>query len=118
MPLISFDIDGTLETGDPKGSVTMDMIQILKNKGNILGSCSDRPVSYQNNMWEKQGLQVDFTVLKNRLKDVMTTFESDSYLHIGDTDMDEYFAQKAGFQFLRVDSIEFLDWKESIFCSR
>ena len=48
LPLISFDIDGTLETGDPKGTVTMDMIQILKNKGNILGSCSDRPVSYQN----------------------------------------------------------------------
>lgn len=117
MPLISFDIDGTLETGDPKGSVTLDMVQILKEKGYILGSCSDRPVSYQNNMWEKRGLEVDFAVLKNRLEDLMSTFKSDSYLHIGDTDMDEYFAQKAGFQFIRVDSTEFLDWKESTFVS-
>ena len=31
--LISFDIDGTLEIGDPPGILTMDMVRIVQQKG-------------------------------------------------------------------------------------
>ena len=41
--LISFDIDGTLEVGDPPGPLTMDMVRIVQDKGFLIGSCSDRP---------------------------------------------------------------------------
>ena len=43
--LVSFDIDGTLEVGDPPGAVTMDMIRTARKKGFLTGSCSDT-VSY------------------------------------------------------------------------
>ena len=31
--LISFDIDGTLEVGDPPGPLTMDMVRIVPGQG-------------------------------------------------------------------------------------
>lgn len=112
--LVSFDIDGTLEFGDPRGSITMEMVRKVQAKGIWVGSCSDRPVSYQQQMWDRHGMTVDFTVLKNRLDDVKSEFKADSFLHIGDTDMDEFFASQAGFQFLLVDSLPFLDWTEQL----
>ena len=112
--LVSFDIDGTLEFGDPRGSITVEMVLKVQAQGIWVGSCSDRPVSYQRQLWDRHGVSVDFTVLKNRLEDVKARFKADSFLHIGDTDMDEYFAGQAGFQFLLVDSMPFLDWSESV----
>ena len=43
--LISFDIDGMLEVGDPPGYITMEMGRRAKALGYIIGSCSDRLVS-------------------------------------------------------------------------
>jgi hypothetical protein len=43
--LISFDIDGTLEVGDPLGLVTMDMVRAIKALSYLIGSGSDRPLS-------------------------------------------------------------------------
>lgn len=112
--LVSFDIDGTLEFGDPRGSITMEMVRKVQAMGLWVGSCSDRPVSYQQQMWDKHDMTVDFTVLKNRLDDVKAEFKATGFLHIGDTDMDEYFAGQAGFQFLLVDSLPFLNWMEQM----
>jgi len=112
--LISFDIDGTLEFGDPRGSITMDMVRKVQALGIWVGSCSDRPVGYQQQLWDRHEMNVDFTVVKNRLDDVKAEFQADSFLHIGDTDMDEYFAGKSGFQFLLVDSLPFLSWTEQL----
>ena len=112
--LVSFDIDGTLEFGDPRGSITMDMVRKVQAMGIWVGSCSDRPVSYQQQLWDRQNMSVDFTVLKNRLDDVKAEFLASSFLHIGDTDMDEYFAGQAGFQFLLVDSLPFLNWTDQL----
>ena len=39
--LISFDIDGTLEFGDPPGVLTVEMVRAAQNLGYIVGSCSD-----------------------------------------------------------------------------
>ena len=112
--LISFDIDGTLEVGDPRGSITLDMVRKVKALGNIVGSCSDRPISYQQRIWEQNSLEMDFTVLKDQLEIVKANFQADVYYHVGDTDMDEFFAGRAGFHFILVDSLPFYDWSEQI----
>jgi FMN phosphatase YigB (HAD superfamily) len=86
--LISFDIDGTLETGDPPGRIT---------------SCSDRTVSMQQRMWEKHGITVSFTVLKHCLDQVRAQYDAEHYVHIGDTNIDKYYAELHGFVYLFPD---------------
>ena len=101
MILISFDIDGTLEEGDPPGVLTMDFVREVKGQGYLVGSCSDRPISAQRAMWERHGIEVDFTVSKHMLEDVKADFEAEVYYHIGDReDLDKRPAEKAGFEFL------------------
>ena len=112
--LISFDIDGTLEVGEPRGSITMDFVRAVQLNGYITGSCSDRPLSYQKRMWREHDIAVDFTVLKQNLDDVKAKFRADNYVHIGDSDADEFFAGKAGFHFIRVDTMEWRAWSECI----
>ena len=100
--LVSFDIDGTLEVGDPPGIITLDMVQRIRNRGWRIGTCSDRPVLYQQELWRRWALSPDFTVLKHHLEQVKQEFAAHRYLHIGDTDIDDYYATRAGFRFLRV----------------
>ena len=95
--LISFDIDGTLETGDPPGYITLDRVRQALELGYIVGSCSDRPVSHQQRMWTEHGICVAFTVLKHQLDRVKAEFSAEQYLHIGDTNMDKYYAERNGF---------------------
>ena len=45
--LISFDIDRTLEVGDPPVIITMDMVRAIKALGYVIGSGSDRPLGSQ-----------------------------------------------------------------------
>lgn len=98
--LISFDIDGTLEVGDPPGYITMDMVRRAKWLGFIVGSCSDRMVSNQERIWRDHDIPVHFTVLKHQLDLVKAEFDAEEYYHIGDTNMDRYYAERAGFKYL------------------
>ncbi len=101
--LISFDIDGTLEVGEPPGVITMEMVRAVQEAGYLIGSCSDRTISAQKRLWEEHGITVEFTVLKHDLSDVIARFQADEYLHIGDTDLDLRVSQAAGFRFIPVD---------------
>ena len=102
--LISFDIDGTLEVGDPPGVLTMDLVRRTKERGILIGSCSDRPMSGQRAIWEQHDIVVDFAVSKQMLPDVKAQFEADVYYHIGDReDLDKKYALDAGFEFLWPD---------------
>ena len=112
--LISFDIDGTLEVGEPRGSITIDFVRAAQRKGCIIGSCSDRPLSFQQRLWQQHGIAVDFTSLKQNLVDVRSRFNAESYTHVGDTDVDEFFARKADFRFIRVDTMEWRAWSEGV----
>ena len=112
--LISFDIDGTLEVGEPRGSITMDFVRAVQQMGYIIGSCSDRPLSYQQKMWQEHEIVVEFTVLKQNLDDVRARLDADTYTHIGDSEADEFFALKSGFRFIEVDTMEWRDWSEGI----
>ncbi len=101
--LISFDIDGTLEVGDPPGGITMDMVRQVKGLGYLIGSCSDRTVSEQQRIWQDHDIAVEFTVLKHRLDEVKEQFPADEYYHIGDTEIDRRASLQAGFNFLPVE---------------
>lgn len=97
--LLSFDIDGTLEVGDPPGGVTMKMVQRAHELGYVIGSCSDKPLSAQQAIWERFGIPAAFTAAKHQLDDVRTRITAEAYYHIGDRDLDQQLAEKAGFGF-------------------
>jgi hypothetical protein len=74
--LISFDLDGTMEFGDPAGPVSTTTVNALQASGYLIGSCSDRTHREQSLM-----------------------FPAPLYLHVGDTDIDQHYARVAGFDF-------------------
>ena len=112
---VSFDTDGTLEIGEPPGIVTIEMIHAARRLGYLVGSCSDRPISYQEAMWEELRIVPDFTALKHRLDQVKARFPDAAYYHIGDTDTDERFALAAGFRFLKADADAHRAWSTELF---
>ena len=113
--LLSFDIDGTLEIGQPPGVVPVTLVRTAKRLGYLVGSCSDRPLSYQRALWERLEIAADFTVLKHRLADLRARFAAAAYYHVGDTDVDERFAREAGFHFLRADAVAHRRWALELF---
>ena len=100
--LISFDIDGTLEVGDPPGIVTLAVVRRAIELGFVVGSCSDRTLAFQQQLWATYAIEVHFTALKQELLDVRARFEVAHYLHVGDTPIDQMMAERAGFDFLHV----------------
>ena len=102
--LISFDIDGTLEVGDPPGYITMQMVRQAQTLGYIIGSCSDRTIGNQQRIWLEHEIEVSFTVLKHQLDLVKAEFIAEEYFHIGDTALDRMAAERAGFLYLFGDS--------------
>ena len=115
--VVSFDIDGTLEIGEPPGIVPITLVRAAKRLGYVIGSCSDRPLSHQQDVWVSIGIDPDFTVLKHRLEDIRARFPDAIGYHIGDTDVDEHFAGLAGFRFLRADAVSFRAWGPELFGS-
>lgn len=97
--VISFDIDGTMEFGDPPGGVTLEMVKRAQELGFVIGSCSDRSPSAQQALWEKHNIQADFVAAKHGLDQVKKKFAAERYVHIGDRDLDRQFAERAGFDF-------------------
>ena len=102
--LISFDIDGTLETGDPPGYITMARVRKALELGYIVGSCSDRTISSQQRMWKEHDISVAFTVLKHQLDRVKAQFSAEQYYHIGDTNIDRQYAERAVFAYFFPDT--------------
>jgi len=102
--LVTLGIGGTLEVCAPPGIITIPMVRQAKRLGYLIGSCSDRPLGYQRELWERLQIPADFTVLKHRLADVKALFQAEAYYHIGDTEMDDSVASVAGFRFLKADA--------------
>jgi hypothetical protein len=98
--LVSFDIDGTLEMGDPPGPLSAEFVRHTQQGGSLIGSCSDRTVREQAAMWDAAAIVPDFVVVKNQLDSVRERFASERYIHIGDTHVDAHFAGLASFQFI------------------
>jgi hypothetical protein len=100
--LVSFDIDGTLEMGDPPGPLSAGFVLRTQQSGCLIGSCSDRTIREQSAMWDAAGIVPDFVVVKNQLDSVRERFASPRYVHIGDTHVDAHFAKQASFEFIFV----------------
>ena len=98
--LVSFDIDGTLEAGDPPGPVTMNMVRNAQAHGCIVGSSSDRPLPVQQAIWDRHRIEVSFVSHKQELPEIRSRFPAEHYYHIGDTELDRQYAQDAGFSFV------------------
>ena len=98
--LVSFDIDGTLELGDPPGPITRTFVAEARQQGCVIGSASDRTLREQEEIWAALGIEPDFISRKHQLDQVRQTYERASLFHIGDTHIDEHFARLAGFQFI------------------
>jgi phosphoglycolate phosphatase-like HAD superfamily hydrolase len=100
--LISFDIDGTLEMGDPPGPLSVDFVRRTQERGHLIGSCSDRTIREQSAMWQAADILPDFVVVKNQLDSLRERFVFERSIHIGDTHVDAHFAKLAGFEFIFV----------------
>ena len=98
--LVSFDIDGTLEVGEPPGPITLDMVRRAKALGYLVGSCSDRPSGLQRMMWQQAGIQVDFTVQKHKMAEAREQTGADECFHVGTADRDTHYTELSGFTFL------------------
>jgi phosphoglycolate phosphatase-like HAD superfamily hydrolase len=103
--LVSFDIDGTMEFGDPPGPVSAKVARELVGRGYIVGVASDWPRSSQQPLWSRHGVEPEFVGGKHHLHEVKAQFPADRYVHVGDTDVDERYALLAGFEFLHVDEL-------------
>jgi hypothetical protein len=73
--------------------------------GYVVGSASDRTVGFQQRMWDQQGIVVDFVGHKHHLADIMSRFDCDRHVHIGDTEVDQHYAKMAGVEFHFVDEV-------------
>ena len=97
--LVSFDIDGTLEAGDPPGPIEFALVADAVERGYIVGSSSDRTLEEQRRIWAAAGITVDFICHKQNLREATSGFDCVRRIHIGDTSHDEYHAKLAGFEF-------------------
>ena len=106
MVLVSFDIDGTLEVGDPPGVIGLDVVRRAKALGFVVGSASDRVLSDQREIWKRNEIEMDFVAHKHRLDEVRERFGSVTrWIHIGDTHVDRHFAGQFGFEFYLPDEL-------------
>jgi hypothetical protein len=103
LALVSFDIDGTLECGQPPGPVPIALVRGAQQLGYFVGSASDRTHLEQREMWQRQGIEVDFISHKHHLAEVRMRFPCTRFVHIGDTAVDQHYAVAAGFEFWCVD---------------
>jgi phosphoglycolate phosphatase-like HAD superfamily hydrolase len=99
MMVVSFDIDGTMEFGNPPGPIAVALVKAMAELGHVVGSGSDRTRTDQAQLWEAHGVDIHFVGGKHHLPDVRERFTAPRYVHIGDTDVDAHFAKAAGFDF-------------------
>ena len=105
MMIISLDIDGTLEVGDPAGSVSIEEVKGLRDMNAIIGSCSSNPIHEQEETWREIGIEPDFMVTKDYLNIVKKFYpNADIFYHFGDLiGLDDVVAEQAGFTFINVN---------------
>jgi hypothetical protein len=100
--VLSLDVDGTMEFGDPPGPVTVTLVRRLIDAGLIVGCASDRTRSDQEETWGAHGVALDFHGGKHQLDVVRDRYAAVRYVHVGDTYVDEHYAGLHGFEFVGV----------------
>ena len=108
--LIAFDIDGTLEVGEPPGPIPLAMVRRAQELGYLVGSCSDRPAGWQRLTWEQAGITPDFAVLKHLMERARTQHEASEYIHVAVSERDRHYAELAGFGFVSSYDVAAQPW--------
>ncbi|MQC17229.1 MAG: hypothetical protein DWG82_03205 [Chloroflexi bacterium] len=98
--VLSFDVDGILEIGEPPGPITIAMVKRAVELGYAVGSCSDRPLGLQRLMWEQLGIDASFVVSKHKMADIWDKVEADEYYHVGVAERDTFYTGQAEFTFV------------------
>jgi hypothetical protein len=113
--LLSLDIDGTMEFGDPPGPLVTATVHEVVRRGGIVGCASSWPISSQAPLWLRHGVELAFAGGKDVLMTLRERFPAARYVHVGDTDWDASSALDADFEFLdvRLGPIDLLDLLES-----
>jgi hypothetical protein len=107
--VVSFDIDGTLEFGEPPGPIPVSTVLALQQAGVVVGSASDRLPSDQRRLWHGVHMQVGFAVSKHQLAGLSDRFPGSPLVHIGDGIGDRLSARAAGAHFIAVDECDWHD---------
>jgi hypothetical protein len=104
--VLSLDIDGTLEAGDPPGPISFKAVLRARSAGAIIGSCSDRTFTEQEIMWGDRGIVPTFVSGKQHLTGIRERFPTlSAYVHVGDTDVDRQWAWRADFAFVTTERL-------------
>ncbi len=107
--VVSFDIDGTLEFGQPAGPIPVTTVLALQRAGAVVGSASDRLPSDQRRLWDGAHVQVGFAVPKHELHGVPGRFPGSPLIHIGDGIGDRLSARAAGAHYIAVEECDWHD---------
>lgn len=110
--VVSFDIDGTLEFGDPNGPIVTGLVRALQDAHVVVGSASDRTVLDQRRVWTAAGIEPEFVVVKNHLQRIPAQYPDGLLVHVGDRFADELEAANAGAVFVHVDVLSWEQWLE------
>lgn len=106
MVVVSFDIDGTLEVGDPAGPIGLTVVRRAIDLGYVVGSASDRVKSDQRSIFEAHAIELAFIGHKHTLDEVRARWgDAKRFIHIGDTDVDRHYATVHGFEFYLPDGM-------------
>ena len=104
--VVLFDIDGTLEVGDPPGPISLDLVRQAIALGYVVGSASDRVLSFQRELWRRHEIDLHFIGHKHHLHEIRSRYpDLARYVHIGDTETDRYYADMHGFEFYWQDQL-------------
>lgn len=105
--VLSLDIDGTMEFGEPPGPITVALVHELVAAGLVVGCASDRTRTDQEQSFGAHGITLEFHGGKHHLDQVRARYDgAHRYVHVGDTHVDEHFAGLAGFEFVTVDDAD------------
>ena len=110
--VVSFDIDGTLEFGEPPGPIPVSTVLAVQRAGVVIGSASDRLPSDQHRLWQNTKVQVSFAVPKHTLSHLLDRFRRHPVIHIGDSIGDRLSARAAGAHFIAVHECSAADWRD------
>jgi len=108
MKAFAFDRDGTLEWGNPPGSITREHLERTRALGYAIGGSGGQVAEEQERNWRENGIEPDFLVHKANLPFLRGRFTE--LTHVGDTEDDLNWARKAGAHYMRPE--EFVAWLE------
>jgi ribonucleotide monophosphatase NagD (HAD superfamily) len=102
--VIAFDVDGTLEVGDPAGSIKLSALKDLKQQGYVVGVISN--ASTRARVKDKFHDEADFFLTKGTTKAQSMKIvgkDFDQKLYVGNSAQDEKAAKKADWKYVNAN---------------